>query len=184
MGSFTSLDFALEHCERVRSLTLIGNSSGPRTEAERETYRSAWLQPEIDHRESCGAAGAVTHLDADPAYVSFKSSLPEAWHTYTENLASQSVDGALSILRTLHWDRRSLWDDDARLRNLSVPVLLLHGDQDYYLVAETNAYLASVLPQVTLKTFCGAGHLVNIEKPKEVNQLLRDHFTATELGLD
>ena len=36
MGSFTSLDFALHHPERVLSLTLVGNSSVPRDDTERE----------------------------------------------------------------------------------------------------------------------------------------------------
>ena len=39
MGSFTSLDVALRHPERVLSLTLVGNSSGPRDDEEREHFR-------------------------------------------------------------------------------------------------------------------------------------------------
>ena len=42
MGSFTSLDFTLNHPDRVRSLTLVGNSSGPRNDKERENYQEEW----------------------------------------------------------------------------------------------------------------------------------------------
>ena len=171
MGSFTSLDFTLRYGPRVRSLTVIGNSSGPRNDAERSTYRSDWLETEITAREKGGGTGAVAVLAEDPAYRSFRENRPEAWRTYANRLAEQSVAGALNILRTLHWNRRSLWEDEARLRLVDCPVLLVHGGEDYYLVGETNAFLDSVIPQTVLELFPQTGHLVNLERPDKFNTL-------------
>ena len=182
MGSFTSLDFTLRHGPRVRSLTLIGNSSGPRGDTERSTYRSDWLETEINAREKGGGAGAVAVLAEDPAYRSFRENRPEAWRAYADRLAEQSVEGALNILRTLHWNRRSLWEDEARLRLVDCPVLLVHGREDYYLVGETNAFLNSVIPQAVLELFPQTGHLVNLERPDKFNALLRDHMAVVEMS--
>ena len=180
MGSFTSLDFTLSHGTRVRSLTLIGNSSGPRNDAERSAYRSDWVGKEIAAREEAGGAGAVAVLAEDPAYRTFQKSRPDAWQTYADRLAEQSVSGSLNILRTLHWNRRSLWDDEARLRLVDCPVLLVYGCEDYYLVGETNAYLSSVIPRATLEPFAKTGHLVNLERPDEFNALLRSNIAMVE----
>jgi hypothetical protein len=45
------------------------------------------------------------------------------------------------VLSTVHWNRRSLFEDQVRLKDLEKPVLLVTGDDDYYLVGETNAFL-------------------------------------------
>ena len=76
MGSFTSLDFTLRHGERVRSLTLVGNSSGPRDESEQAAYRSNWVGSEVAAREEAGCQGAVAVLARDPAYRSFQKHRP------------------------------------------------------------------------------------------------------------
>ena len=174
MGSFTSLDFALNHPDRVRSVTLIGNSSGPRDAEEQVNYRETWVGHEIRLREADGGDGAVAVLEADPAYQSFQQDDPEGWAIYASNLRGQSAEGAVHVLSTLHWDRRSLFDEQDRLRALDKPVLLATGDDDYYLVGETNALLSEILPNATWRQLPGIGHLVNIERAEAFNALFQE----------
>ena len=119
MGSFTSLDFALNYTDRVKTLTLIGNSSGPRTSQEKQTYRNGWVTPEIEKRISEGAEGGESILTTDPAYQNFRRIDKRSWDNYADCLREQSIDGAINILKTLHWHRRSLWQDEDRIANLS-----------------------------------------------------------------
>ena len=172
MGSFTSLDFALDHGDRVLSVTLVGNSSGPRDTAEQENYRQTWVGHETRLREERGGEGAVAVLEDDPAYQSFQKHDPEGWEIYADNLRGQSPEGAVHVLSTVHWNRRSLFDDTDRLRALDKPVLLVTGDEDYYLVGETNTFLQDTLPRADWHRFPGTGHLVNIERAAEFNRLL------------
>lgn len=174
MGSFTSLDFALSQPERVLSVTLVGNSSGPRDAAETERYRREWVGHEIQLREKRGGDGAVAVLEDDPAYQSFQKDSPGDWAIYAENLRAQSPEGAVHVLSTLHWNRRSLFDDQDRLHALDKPVMLVTGDDDYYLVAETNAFLQDTLSNAIWHRFPATGHLVNIERAEEFNQLLAE----------
>ncbi len=180
MGSFTSLDFALKYPDRVTSLTLVGNSSGPRDEAEQIRYRQDWVGHEIRLREDQGGDGAVAVLEADPAYQSFQKNDPQGWATYAKNLRGQSPEGAVHVLSTLHWNRRSLFDEQTRLKALSKPVLLVTGDEDYYLVGETNDFLRRTLPDAKWHQFSGTGHLVNIERAAEFNSLLAELAGAQE----
>lgn len=162
------------------SLTLVGNSSGPRNSAETDRYRNQWVGEEIRLREEIGSDGAVAILAQDPAYQSFQRRLPDEWRDYAVRLSRQSVTGALNILKTLHWDRRSIWSDEARLRSIVCPVLLAYGDEDYFLVGETNLYLESVAPNAHRMLFEGTGHLVNIERSARFNALLEAHLKNAE----
>jgi len=159
MGSFTSLDFALEYPHRINSLTLIGNSSGPRDVKEREIYRSDWIEPEIQLRIGNPVSGGVTVLEKDPAYRRFQNTDAGGWQRYVGNLREQSVAGAINILHTVHWYRRSLWNDRERLEKLTKAVLLAYGDEDYYLLGETNRFLHEHLPNSYLHEFRPSGHL-------------------------
>lgn len=176
MGSFTSLDFTLNHPDRVRSLTLVGNSSGPRNAEEQESYRSQWVGHEMRLRELLGGKGAVDVLLDDPAYKTFQQTLPSVWQAYADRLAAQSVTGAVNILKTVHWNRRSIWQDEARLKSIACPVLLVYGDEDYYLVEETNRYLEQVIPKAKREEFENTGHLANIERADRFNILFGKHI--------
>ena len=176
MGSFTSLDVALARPERVLTLTLVGNSSGPRDERERDHYRQIWIGEEVRLRRDQGQAGAVEVLRRDPAYQSFQADDPAGWKTYAKNLEQQPVHSAIHILQTLHWNRVSLFDQSDRIRTFPKPVLLVTGAEDYYLVGETNRFLEQNLPRCKHLNFESTGHLVNIERVPEFNAALRSHI--------
>ena len=174
MGSFTSLDFSLTYPERVLSVTLVGNSSGPRDATEQEQYRTTWVGHEIRLRQERGGDGAVAVLEDDPAYQSFQKEDPDGWAFYADNLRGQSAQGAIHVLSTVHWNRRSLFDDTDRIKAFDRPVMLVTGDDDYYLVGETNAFLKDLLPDARWLRFPATGHLVNIERASEFNALLAE----------
>ena len=171
MGSFTSLMFALAAPDRLRSLTLIGCSSGPRDDAERARYRTA-LGEELGLLRSLGGDGAVQWFSSDPAYRRMPHKAPDVWRAYLERLRRQSVQGAVQTLKTVHWNRRSLFDMDQQLQALRVPTHLIHGEEDHPLVAPTNSFLSEVLPcsqEVKVPT---TGHLVHLEEERSVQDLL------------
>ena len=171
MGSFTSLMFALEAPDRLRCLTLIGCSSGPRDDAERARYRAA-LGEELGLLRRLGGDGAVQWFSSDPAYRRMLQKAPEVWRAYLERLRRQSVQGAVQTLKTVHWNRRSLFDLERQLQALRVPTNLIYGEEDHPLVLPTNSFLSEVLPcsqEVKVPT---TGHLVHLEEEQSVLELL------------
>ncbi|MBT4889353.1 MAG: alpha/beta hydrolase [Rhodospirillales bacterium] len=172
MGSFTSLMFALKYADRLLSLTLMGCSSGPRDDASKAAYLSE-IEKQIDLLERASGKGAVEWFANDPAYVHLEDKARLEWQTYRNNLEQQSVTGALNTLRTVHWNRVSLFDMSRELRDLNVPTLLIYGDEDYPTIASTNEFLENTLP-ICRKVFLqNTGHLVHIEEPASIIKEVR-----------
>lgn len=174
MGSYTSVQFALAHPQRLSSLTVVGCSSGP-TERQRDGYRQD-LSAQIAALDEQSGDGAVRWFSADPVYRRMPEKQPAAWEIYCDNLRAQSVRGARSTLSTLHWNRLSLFDLGDDLKRLKIPTLLVYGDEDYDLVEPTNEFLAAALPLSTIVKVERTGHLANIEEPETFNRVLEEHL--------
>lgn len=61
---------------------------------------------------------------------------------------------------------------DDELRQLRIPVLVVHGDRDEYVPAECALHLASTLPNASLAVLPGAGHLAYQDCPDVFDLLL------------
>lgn len=57
------------------------------------------------------------------------------------------------------------FDGRADLNRITVPTLILFGDEDRLVDASDVAVLADVIPGATIKSFRGSGHLINLEQP-------------------
>ena len=178
MGSYSSLMYAITHRDRLASLTLVGCSSGPGDEDGRKRYRED-LRRQIELLDSQGGDGALAWLEADGAYRRLSEKVPAAWCAYKDRLRHQSVEGAQRTLETLHWNRQPLHCFESALRGLTVPTLLVYGEEDHPLVRPTNAYLGDVVPAARVISLPKTGHLVQIEEPELFNAYLSEHVGAT-----
>ncbi len=70
------------------------------------------------------------------------------------------------------------WTVADRLQEIRCPVLVISGDRDYTPVAAKEPYVAA-LPNARLVVVPDGGHACTIERPDEVNRLLREFFAAT-----
>jgi 3-oxoadipate enol-lactonase len=64
------------------------------------------------------------------------------------------------------------------LADIKVPTLLLSGSRDNNAPAKTMAKMAAAVKGSTYVELEGVGHLANMERPNEFNEVLRD-FLAT-----
>jgi 3-oxoadipate enol-lactonase len=72
---------------------------------------------------------------------------------------------------------RAVWPEpsaETRLAELEVPTLLVVGDADLPELRSLCERLARELPDASLETIVGAGHLPSLERPDELNRLLLD----------
>jgi len=70
---------------------------------------------------------------------------------------------------------RAVWPEpsaETRLAELDVPTLLVVGDADLPELRSLAERLARELPDASLETIEGAGHLPSLERPDELNRLL------------
>jgi 3-oxoadipate enol-lactonase len=77
-----------------------------------------------------------------------------------------------AVLSMLGFDLR------AALKNIAVPTLVLSGAKDRNAPAPTMAKMASYIPSAEYIDIEGAGHLVNLERPKAFNAALDQFLNA------
>ena len=69
-------------------------------------------------------------------------------------------------------------DTNARLSQLAMPTLVVHGTEDQLLPVENGRLIAARTPGSHLEIFEGAGHLFFWEQPERSAELVRAHATV------
>ena len=110
-----------------------------------------------------------------------------AWHDPSK-ITEETWEGYHKPLRAENWDR-ALWemtlaseasDLEERLNELTLPVLVITGDDDRIVPTEQSLRLADELPNATLNVIAESGHLPHEEKPAEFMQAVTDFLTQLE----
>jgi pyruvate dehydrogenase E2 component (dihydrolipoamide acetyltransferase) len=159
LGGAVALDLALNHPDRVRSVTAIC---------------SACLGPEIDMVYIDGFMAAkrrkqlqpvLEMLVADPAMVS-----REMIEDVLKFKRLDGVEAALNrIIEGTFAGGRQALQLSGRLGELAMPVQVIWGRQDRIIPVRHSEDLSS---RVAVHVFDDAGHMVHMEKAAEVNQLI------------
>lgn len=168
MGGMIAQELALAHPERVLTLTLgCSYCGGP---------GSSLASPEVTQR--LGEA----MLSGDR-----RRALRAGWEA---NVAAGMVDDADSYSRFLAVAEQyavalpvimaqvqaiSGHDTSARLKDLDMPTLVIHGTEDQMIPVANGPLLASLIPGAQLETLDGIGHLFFWELPERSAELIRAH---------
>jgi 3-oxoadipate enol-lactonase len=81
-------------------------------------------------------------------------------------------------LQTAHDEPELIWPELPPLETLAVPALVVVGDEDKDDFRGIAEHIAATVPEARLEVVRGAGHLVGIDRPDELNALLLE-FLAT-----
>lgn len=173
------ISFALRHPERLSALILV-NSGEPGTRFEQAaTAAQASRRAESDAVRLAELAGSDGLRNRDTATineiyrVAFRSSFADPANAgrleinFTERTARNGSDVARILMTPLQG--LDLWP---RLRELRVPVLVLHGEADV-MPAEMPRALADSIPDSELALIPGAGHFPWIENPAAFRAAIR-----------
>ena len=68
-------------------------------------------------------------------------------------------------------------DRDAPIENITVPTLIMYGEEDTVYPPELARAMASRIPGAQLAMIKSAGHLANLEQPEEFNRILLEFLT-------
>ena len=60
------------------------------------------------------------------------------------------------------------FDETGRIEQIRQPALVICGSEDKMTPLRQSQFLAEHIPEATLKTIPGAGHMVMLEKPQPV----------------
>lgn len=157
MGGGVALNFALSHPTRVSRLILLSPAMvGWEWSAE---WRGLW-------REVLHAA-----RDGDLALARARWFEHPMFAVVRESDAADELRQAIDAYHGRQWFRdpqRMELPDVDRLHTLAMPTLLLSGERDVADMRLIADVIEGAAPDVRRIDFAGAGHMLHIERPKEV----------------
>ena len=179
MGGFASLHFGLAYPERALSLIVAGcgYGAGPdvREQFVRETTAAA------DRIESETMAVFAETYAAGPTRVQFQNKDPRGWLEFKNQLQEHSSEGSAATMRGVQRLRPSLYDLEDRMRALSVPTLIINGDEDDPCL-DAGLFMKQCILTSALVLLPATGHACNLEEPGWFNMFVSDFFHRVESG--
>ena len=157
MGGMIAQELALAHPARVRSLILGVTSCGGR-----HAVRAA---PEV-----IDVLYARTYSNPIDAFWAM------APYTYDSSTPREKIQEDLEVRRRAFPSRESYlaqlqaiisWESYGRLKSLTAPTLVLHGERDRLIPAENGDILAREIPDARLVKLAKASHIIQTDQTQE-----------------
>ena len=179
MGGYTSLQVALNHPDRVRSMVLAGTGSGSERWYTDDFHKSSRALG--DEFERNGAAKIAETYGMGPSRVPFLLKDPRGFAEFSRHLAEHDAQGSAHTSRGFQGGRPSLYDFEAEIRQLATPALIVVGDEDDRCI-EPSLFLKDALSGAGLVMLPKTGHVVNLEEPDLFNQMVGDFLARVDAG--
>jgi pimeloyl-ACP methyl ester carboxylesterase len=179
MGGFATLHFGFRHAARALSLTIGGCGYGAE-QNEREKFRheadtiAAFLERE-------GMAAFAEKYAYGPTRVQFENKDPRGFAEFKAMLAEHSALGSANTQRGVQRERPSLYDLVAEMKALTVPTLVINGDEDWPCLAP-GILMKQSIPSAAWAVMPNCGHAINIEDPDEFNRLVGAFLAQVDSG--
>ena len=179
MGGYTALQVALNHPARVRSLVLAGTGSGFERDYVAEHHKSS--RAVADLFESEGSARVAETYGRGPSRVPFEIKDPRGFAEFLARFAEHDARGSANTSRGFQGSRPSLLDFEDAIRKLTIPALIVVGDEDERCI-KSSLFLKSAIAASGLVMFPKTGHVVNLEEPDLFNAVVADFLGRVEAG--
>jgi 3-oxoadipate enol-lactonase len=161
MGGYVALALARQHPHRLRGLILADTKAEPDDEAAKA------VRDEMANLvRTQGVAGLMDRLLPKLVSDGARSQLLEQVRSIAQRQSVATIVFALLALR----DRP---DATPGLAHVTVPTLVLVGENDAITPPQTAMALAERILGAVQVTVLGAGHLTNLEAPEEFNNQVR-----------
>ncbi len=179
MGGFAALHFGLHYPRRALSLVVAGCGYGAGEETREQFQRETTAAADRMESEGMEVFGASYALG--PTRVQFKNKDPRGWHEFETQLKEHSGLGSANTMRGVQRSRPSLYDLEEGLRALTVPMLILNGDEDDPCL-DVSLFLKRSVASSTLALLPRTGHTCNLEEPALFNQFCETFMRQVDNG--
>ena len=179
MGGFAALHFGLNHPDLARSLVVSGCGYGAEPDRREQFCKEAEATAqrlEADDMEAFAKIYAI-----GPTRVQFQNKDPRGWREFADMLGAHSATGSALTQRGVQRERPSLWDLEDAMRKLSVPTLIVTGDEDEPCLVP-GIFMKRTIPSSGLVVIPKTGHAVNLEEPDAFNRILAEFLDLVEAG--
>jgi pimeloyl-ACP methyl ester carboxylesterase len=176
MGSASTLQFALRHPARLRSITLSSIGSG--SDLKPGEF-AASMEALAELTLSKGMRALAENYGASPTRYRLKAKNPPEYRNFIEQLAAGSPLGITNTMRGVQQRRPPIYAHKDRIAALRVPSLVVLGEEDEPCVKPSH-FLKETLPGSRLEVLAKTGHAVNLEEPALYNRLVMGFIEAVE----
>jgi pimeloyl-ACP methyl ester carboxylesterase len=179
MGGFAALHFGLEFAQRALSLVVAGAGYGAEKQFE-DYFRNVSLEVANQFERQGSKRFAETYA-LGASRVQFQNKDPRGWREFADLLGEHSAVGAANTMRGVQARRPSIYDLESRLRQMTVPTLVMTGDEDDHCL-QPGLFMKKVIPACGLVVLPKTGHTLNLEEPDLFNRFVGDFITLAEAG--
>jgi pimeloyl-ACP methyl ester carboxylesterase len=179
MGGYAALQFAITYPQMARSVVAAGAGSG-----SPKAGLAEWQKQCAERAAAIRAKGMASFAEETghgPTRIQLKHKDPRGWEEFMAHLRQHSLLGMANTMARYQGLRPSLMDFADALGRLTMPVLLVVGDEDEPCL-DINLFLKRTIPTAGLWFFPNTGHAVNLEEPAAFNDVVQDFLGAVEGG--
>ena len=179
MGGYATLHFGLRCPERALSLVVAGAGYGS-VPGDREKFRRD-VEETASRFERDGMRAVAEFYTKGPTRVQFMGKDPAGWKEFYDMFCRQSAKGHALTMRGVQMSRPSIYDLEAGMARLTVPTLIVTGDEDEPCL-DPAIFMKRKIHSSGLVVIPKAGHTVNLEDPDAFNRAVLDFLTAVDAG--
>jgi len=179
MGGFATLHFGFRHPGRARSLVVAGCGYGAeKGQQERFRAEAEAIAKFIDDNDISVFAEKYAY---GPTRVQFENKDPRGFAEFKQQLAEHSKLGARNTQLGVQRERPSLYDLIDDMKKITVPTLVLTGDEDWPCL-QPALLMKQNIPTAALSIMPNCGHTINIEDPDQFNRIVGDFLQQVDAG--
>jgi proline iminopeptidase len=179
MGSYSSLQVALNAPGRMLSMTLAGVGSGSSLE-NLDAFR-AQCRTTAEQIETLGSAEVAKMTREAPGRIPFLVKDPRGHADFYAALARHDATGSANTMRGFQGARPSIYTMTEAIARVTIPALIICGDEDDACIAP-SLFLKKHLAASGLSVFPKSGHVLNLEEPSLFNATVERFIALAEAG--
>jgi pimeloyl-ACP methyl ester carboxylesterase len=179
MGGFATLHFGFRHAARARSLVVAGCGYGAEP-GQRDRFR-AEAETIAEFIATQGMAVFAEKYAYGPTRVQFENKDSRGFAEFKRMLGEHDAVGARNTQLGVQRERPSLYDLVPQMQALTVPTLILTGDEDWPCLAP-GILMKQQITTAALAVMPNCGHAINIEDPDEFNRLVGNFLAQVDAG--
>jgi pimeloyl-ACP methyl ester carboxylesterase len=179
MGGFATLHFGFRHPARAVSLVVAGCGYGAE-KGQRDKFRAevSAVAAFLDANDMDAFAAKYAY---GPTRVQFENKNPRGFAEFRRQLAEHSALGSRNTQLGVQGERPSLYDLTDQMKALTVPALILTGDEDWPCL-QPGLLMKETIPSAALSVMPNCGHTINLEDPDQFNRLVGDFIAQVDAG--
>ena len=179
MGSFATLHFGFRHPARALSLAICGCGYGAEP-SQREQFRSE-SERIAGLIRGRGMAAFADQYVYGPTRVQLQNKDSRGFAEFKNMLAEHSAVGSANTMLGCQRERPSLFDLVDRMKALTVPTLILMGDEDWPCLVP-GILMKQNIPTAAMAVMPNCGHAINVEEPDGFNAIVGDFLAQVDSG--